>query len=123
MNQPYIFESSQNNKLDNNEAIIVLPDIYCQTDYSKRTVEEFALAFGKSVFLVDYFFLATGQANNFSENDREKVHDIMENFTADEFIPFFQKVIIEIKQSYPKISSLIVICFCFGGRLAYLSGG
>ena len=49
MNEPYIFESVENQDLKSNEAIIVLPDIYCQTDYSKHTVEEFATAFRKVV--------------------------------------------------------------------------
>jgi hypothetical protein len=59
MKKPYIFESSKNNEFGGDEAIIVLPDIYCQTDYSKRTGEEFASAFKKPVFMLDYFSLYT----------------------------------------------------------------
>ena len=56
MNKPYIFESIKNTELEINEAIVMLPDIYCQTDYSKRTTEDFAEAFGKPVFMLDYFY-------------------------------------------------------------------
>ncbi len=123
MNQPYIFESSKNTELSGNEAIIVLPDIYCQTDYSKRTTEEFAQAFGKPVFMLDYFSIYTKQANSFTENDRESVHALMENFKGDEFVTFFQNALVEIKKAYPSVTQFIVIGFCFGGRLAYIAGG
>lgn len=123
MNKPYIYESRRNDEFVKNEAIIVLPDIYCQTDYSKRTVEEFADNFKKPVFLLDYFYLCTNKANNFNENNREKVHDIMENFKGGDFAKFFRKTLEEIKEVYPSIERFSVVGFCFGGRLSYIAGG
>ena len=101
----------------------MLPDIYCQTDYSKRTAEEFADNFKRPIFLLDYFFLHTNQANNFNEDDRDEVHSFMQNFKADEFVMFFKKVLAEINEAYPKVLQFSIIGFCFGGRLSYIAGG
>jgi dienelactone hydrolase len=123
MDKAYIYESAKNNQLSGSEAIVMLPDIYCQTDYSKRTVEELATAFNKPVFMLDYFFLSTNQVNNFNENDRESVRKLMQDFKGDEFVTFFRKVLEEIKQAYSHITQFTLIGFCFGGRLAYIAGG
>ncbi len=123
MNKPYIFEASKNKEFQSDEAIIVLPDIYMQTDYSKRTTEEFAQVFRQPVFLLDYFYLSTGKSNNFSENDREIVHGLLENYTGSDFISFLDRAIPEIKDAYPGLKSFSVVGFCFGGRLAYVAGG
>ena len=127
MKEPYIFESKknkeQNQKLESNEAIIMLPDIYCQTNYSKRTVEEFARVFGRLVFLLDYFYIGTNKANDFNESNRDEVHNLMESFRGDDFVSFLQKAIPQIKEAYPQIKSFTVIGFCFGGKLAYIAGG
>jgi len=121
--QPYLYESSKNKELAEDEAIVVLPDIYCQTDYSKRTVEEFTDVFKRQVFMLDYFYLSTGQANVLAETDREQAQSLMKEFDANKFVPFFKKVLEEIKEVYPAIKKFVVIGFCFGGRLAYIAGG
>src|SRR3989344_476529 len=123
MNQPYIFESNKNSELGGSDAVIMLPDIYGQTDYSKRSVEEFTDAFKKAVFMLDYFYLITNKVNNFTEVDRGKAHSLMQNFKGDDFVTFFKKVLGEIKEVYPAITQFIVIGFCFGGRLANIAGG
>lgn len=124
MNQPYIYESNKNQEVTNStEAIVVLPDIYCQTDYAKNTINEFAEEFGKPVFMLDYFYIGTNHANCFGEQDRDQVHQLMESLIGDQFVEFFQKAITEIQQAYPSITQIIVIGFCFGGRLAYIAGG
>ncbi len=123
MNQSYIYESSKNKELQSEEGIILLPDIYCQTDYSKRTAEEFAAAFNRPVFLLDYFYPATKQANILSESDRDIVHGLMNNFKGDDFASFFEGALSEIKEFYPQLKTFSVIGFCFGGRLAYIAGG
>ena len=123
MQKPYIYESSKNKDLFGEEGIIMLPDIYCQTEYSKKTVEDFANSFKKPVFMLDYFFLGTNEANNFSSEEKEKAHSLMQNFDPNAFVLFFKNILGEIKESYPQIKKFIVIGFCFGGRLAYIAGG
>ena len=123
MKQPYIFESIKNKELNANEAIIMFPDIYGQTDYSKRTAEEFVEAFNKPVFMFDYFYMVTGKVSNFGENNRDEVHNLMDTFMADRFVVFFRESLTEIKKTNPLIKQFIIIGFCFGGRLAYIAGG
>ena len=118
----YIYESTQNGDLNCAEAIIVLPDIYCQTNYSKKTVEDFALNFRRPVFMLDYFYLYTGKANNLDNEEREKAHELMQNLDPKEFTGFFEKALREIKEQYPKLNKFTIIGFCFGGRLAYIAG-
>ena len=108
--------------MSDDEAIIMLPDIYCQTDYSKHTLEKFAESFGRPAFMLDYFYLINKEANNISQDDGEKARRLMTNFNANDFIEFFRNILTEIKQSYPNIKNFIVIGFCFGGRLAYIAG-
>lgn len=122
MNKPYIYESKNNSRFSISEGIILLPDIYMQTDYSKRTVEEFSQAFGRPVFLLDYFYLSTQEANVMTDADRDKAHDLMVNFSGDGFVTFFNQVLKEIKEAHPRLNNFSVIGFCFGGRLAYIAG-
>jgi dienelactone hydrolase len=122
MNQPYIYESDKNQELANStKAIVMLPDVYCQTEYAKQTVGELAEESHKPVFLLDYFYIGTNQANNFAESDRDQVHQLMDSLRGDQFVVFFQKAITEIQQSYPNLKQFVVVGFCFGGRLAYLT--
>lgn len=123
MNKLYIFESSKNVKFISNEAIIMLPDIYCQTDYSKKTVEDFASSFRKPVFILDYFYISTGEANNLDINGQEKARELMANFDPQKFVSFFEKSLEEIESKYSNINKFSVVGFCFGGRLAYIAGG
>ena len=122
MNKEYIYES-KNNQFEGNEAIIILPDIYGQTDYSKQTVEKFAEVFHKPVFILDYFFPLTGIANNLSQEEQPRARELMGKLGGEEFAAFFENSLDEISHAYPEIQKFIVIGFCFGGRLAYIAGG
>jgi carboxymethylenebutenolidase len=123
MNKEYIYESNKNRELKGGEAIIVLPDIYGQTEYGKGTVEQSAEVFQKRVFLIDYFYPLTKTVTSFSQDEGEKAKELMGKLNGEEFIKFLEKVMEEITESYPEIKKFIVIGFCFGGRLAYIAGG
>ena len=119
----YIYESTKNDELESSEAIVVLPDIYGQTEYSKRTVEEFAENFRRPVFLLDYFSLDTGEANNLDPDGQEKARALMASFDPHKFVTFFEKALEEIESKYSQINKFSVVGFCFGGRVAYVAGG
>lgn len=123
MNKSYIYESSKNKEFSGNEAIILLPDIYMQTDYSKRTAEEFATAFMQPVFMLDYFYIYTGVVNDLENSPQGTAQNLAQNFKADKLMPFLKDCIFEIKKSYPNIEKFSVIGFCFGGMLSYIAGG
>lgn len=110
-------------KLESNQIIIMLPDIWSQTDYSDETAKKFAQKFGMPVYMLDYFYQLTGKANNFSQQtDQVTASELMNKMTGEDFINIFNKALDEIKANQPKLESITVVGFCFGGRLAYLSG-
>jgi carboxymethylenebutenolidase len=105
------------------QIIIMLPDIWSQTPYSADTATQFAQKFGMPVYMLDYFYQLTGKANSFNpQTDQAIAPELMAKMTGEDFITIFNKALEEIKASQPKLESITVIGFCFGGRLAYLSG-
>lgn len=108
---------------DATQIIIMLPDIWSQTSYSADTATQFAEKFGKPVYMLDYFYQLTGKANNFNpQTDQAIAPELMAKMTGEGFVAIFNKALEDIKSNQPKLESITVIGFCFGGRLAYLSG-
>lgn len=105
------------------QAIIMLPDIWSQTSYSAETATQFAQKFGMPVYELDYFYQLTGRANSFNpQTDGAVAPELMNKMTGEDFINIFNKALTEIKANQPKLESITVVGFCFGGCLAYLSG-
>ena len=108
---------------DSTHAIIMLPDIWIQTAYSDETAQQFAQKFGMPVYMLDYFYQLTGKANSFNpQTDQAIAPQLMNKMNGEDFINIFNKALVEIKANHSKLESITVIGFCFGGRLAYLSG-
>lgn len=104
-------------------VIIMLPDIWGQTSYSNDTARQFAARLGLPVYVLDYFYQLTGQVNNFDPQvDQAIVTGLMAKMTGQDFMNIFSKALKEISSSQPQLESIFVIGFCFGGRLAYMSG-
>lgn len=104
-------------------AIIMLPDIWGQTAYANDTARQFAARLGLSVYVLDYFYQLTGQVNNFDPQvDQDIATGLMAKMTGQDFVNIFSMALKEISSSQPQLESIFVIGFCFGGRLAYLSG-
>ena len=104
-------------------AIIMLPDIWSQTNYSNDTATQLAARLATPVYMLDYFFQLTGQVNNFNpQTDQAIATSLMAKMTGQDFENIFSKSLEEISSSQPQLESIFVIGFCFGGRLAYLSG-
>ncbi len=104
------------------KAIILLPDIFMSTDYGAATAQEFAKEFSQPVFMLDYFYRLTGQPNAFSTTEPARPFELMQKMTGADFVDIFQRCLKAVRSEYPAITSFSVIGFCFGGRLAYLSG-
>ena len=108
---------------DATQIIIMLSDIWSQTDYSAETAKKFVQKFGMPVYMLDYFYQLTGKANSFNpQTDQAIAPELMAKMTGEDFVSIFNKALDEIKANQPKLESITVIGFCFGGRLAYLSG-
>ena len=104
-------------------AIIMLPDIWGQTAYANDTATQFAARLGLPVYVLDYFYQLTGQVNNFDPlADQAIATGLMAKMTGQDFLNIFSMAVEEICSSQPQLKSIIVIGFCFGGRLAYMSG-
>jgi carboxymethylenebutenolidase len=104
-------------------AIVMLPDIWGQTAYANDTAAQFAARLSSPVYVLDYFYQLTGQVNNFDpQADQAIATGLMAKMTGQDFLNIFTKAVEEISSSQPQLKSIIVIGFCFGGRLAYLSG-
>lgn len=125
MNKPYIYESDQNkNYKEAASAILVLPDIFGITDYAKSTAELFANRLELPVYMLDYFYESTDQPTILDptdQNQAEQAFGLMEKYNGELFLKIFNKSIEDIKQVQPTLKSVVVIGFCFAGRLAYLT--
>ena len=117
------FLKAINSNPDTSKAIVVLPDIWGQTNYAVASCQEFSNQFNQPCYLLDYFYQLTNQANNFSpDKDQAVAVGLMQELKGEDFVLIFEQALELIKKAQPKISELSVVGFCFGGRLAYLSG-
>lgn len=105
------------------KIIILIPDIWGLTDYNQATAQNFADKYQRPCYILDYFYQLTGKPSKFDQAaDPSTAPTLMDKMTGEDFVAIFNKAINEIKLSQPNLSSITVIGFCFGGRLAYLSG-
>ncbi|GAB4146642.1 MAG: dienelactone hydrolase family protein [Patescibacteria group bacterium] len=118
---PYVYPSST--QPDSETAIIVLPEIFGLTGSIREVVDRFATETNYPSFGLDFFFELTGQPNNFDySQDIGKGVDLMNQMTGEKFISIFERALNEIQENNPNIQNFTVCGFCFGGRLALLSG-
>lgn len=104
-------------------AIIVLPDIWGQTDYSFLTLKQLTAKFRCPTYMLDYFYALTKRPNKFNpEVDEATAIELMNTMRGEDFTEIFTTALNDIKSAQPKLKELVVIGFCFGGRLAYLAG-
>ena len=122
MNLDYLYESNnRNNSADT--AIIVLPEIFGLTDFITSTADRFANEFNMPSFALDFFYQLTGVSNKFDYSaDMQKGIELMQKMRGEDFLTIFNSATDEIGTIYPNLQNLIVCGFCFGGRLAYVSG-
>jgi len=123
MNTPYLYETLLNSGYATEKsAIVMLPDIFGLTEYAKNTAEELASTLKKQVYMYEYFYALNARANVFAPEDTDEAVELMNRMRGEDFIQPFKDVIEKIKVNNPNIVEIIVIGFCFGGRLAYLAG-
>lgn len=122
MNQEYLYESKLNN-YNSKTAVIVLPEIFGITDFITGVVDRFAKEFGLAAFGLDFFYQLNHTPNKFDyDTDMQKGIELMQKMRGEDFLMIFNDAIEKITATYPDIQNFIVCGFCFGGRLAYLSG-
>jgi carboxymethylenebutenolidase len=105
------------------KAIIMLPDIWSQTDYATTTAQDLSQRYDQPCYVLDYFYQLNKKANNFDpQTDQAEAVGLMAKLTGEDFVAIFQSALEEIQKAQPQIVELTVLGFCFGGRLAYLAG-
>lgn len=104
-------------------ALIVLPEIFGITDFISQTTDKFAKELNMPSYALDFFYQLNHISNKFDyEADMQKGIELMQQMRGEDFLTIFNNAIEKITSASPSIENIIVCGFCFGGRLAYLSG-
>lgn len=104
-------------------AIILIPDIWGVTDYCMETANSLASKYQRPVYVLDYFYVLTNKPSKFNlGNDGATAPALMSQMKGSDFTKIFDMAINEIQKAQPALTSVQVVGFCFGGRLAYLTG-
>ena len=104
-------------------AIILIPDIWGVTDYCMETTNSLASKYQRPVYVLDYFYVLTNKPSKFNPStDGSTAPALMSQMKGSDFTKIFDMAINEIQKAQPALTSVQVVGFCFGGRLAYLTG-
>lgn len=117
----YLYKS--NKPSDSKRAIVILPEIYGLKPFAKELADRCAAELGFTGYALDYFWALTHESNDFDyQAGMGRGIELMNQMTGELFMELLGKVIERIKLEQPELERLVVVGFCFGGRLAYLSG-
>lgn len=103
-------------------AAVVLPEIFGLNGFIKSTTDRFAQELGYKAFALDHFYPVTGENKLYVYSNHEEPMKTMQQVTGKGFVAQFTTAIDEIQRSNPEVSNFIVCGFCFGGKLAFLTG-
>lgn len=104
------------------KALIILPEIFGIQDFTRDLANQVAQETGWSGYVLDHFYAVTGKAEVIDYDDSARGLDIMQLMTGEKYLDLFLATLAEVKNRQPKLRRLAVWGFCFGGKLAWLSG-
>ncbi len=117
----YLYKS--NKPSDPKRAILILPEIYGLKPFAKELADRCATELGFTGYGLDYFWALTHEVNDFDyQAGMARGIELMNQMSGELFIALLTKVVERVKLEQPELERLAVVGFCFGGRLAYLSG-
>lgn len=120
MNKPYLYTNTSHKST---KAVVVLPEIFGVTDFIKDVTNRFAGEFKLPAFALDHFYSVTGKTEVFDyHGDMSRNMEIMSTMRGEDFMRLFTQALDDIQSEHLGIKEFIVVGFCFGGRLAWLSG-
>lgn len=111
-----------------NQAIIILPEIFGLNSFIQQTIDKVAIKTEIPVFGLDIFAPADNSVSNLNSatvvpySDIDKAISLKNNLTAEQFLNLLSSGLDQIQNRFPNIQNFSILGFCFGGRLAYLSG-
>lgn len=121
MQKPYIYFSPQST-IESDRAFVVLPEIYGLNAFVRGVADRFA-ADRKAVGLgLDHFFAVTGVPNNLSYDEHEAGMKLAGQMTGAGYMKLLTEALDALQEQYPNVLHITIVGFCFGGKLAYLSG-
>ena len=118
---PYLYVSPKSTK-DSTQAIIVLPEIYGLNKFVRSVADRVAEEFGCIGVGLDHFYAVAGQASDIDYDDHLTASSLAGQMTGEKYLELLSQAIKELQAKYPSIQKFTIIGFCFGGKLAYLSG-
>jgi carboxymethylenebutenolidase len=121
IDQPFLWGNIQNE--DSEKLILVLPEIFGVTQFIKDTVDKLSLKFNCQVYALDFFYPLTGDLTILDyQKDKNKAIKLKSALTAEIYLSLLKQTLSLFRTTYPNITEIIVCGFCFGGKLAFLSG-
>lgn len=103
-------------------AVIVLPEIFGLNDFVRSVADRAARELGVIGVGLDHFYAANGKVNTIEYNEHDKGAALMQEVTGEAYVDLLSKTIDSIMTEFPLVKNITVLGFCFGGKLAYLSG-
>ncbi|MEI6481509.1 MAG: dienelactone hydrolase family protein [Candidatus Saccharibacteria bacterium] len=103
-------------------ALILLPEIFGVKHFTRDLADKVASETNWSGYVLDHFYAVTGKIQVFDYDDAGSGSKIMDQMTGEMFLPLLEKAISLIRERQPDVTRIAVWGFCFGGKLAYLSG-
>lgn len=105
------------------QAVIILPEIYGLKDFARELADKFATELQFTGYALDYFWALTHKPNDFDyQQDVSRGVELMHKMSGEKFVQLLRTAVGRIRDEQPALERLVVVGFCFGGRLAYLSG-
>jgi|GEM_PF-908905 len=108
---------------ESNKAVIVLPEIFGINQNIKDIVSRFNTEFNLPSFALDFYYPIDKQVHDLDYSlDLDHARELKAETKAEDFVEIFKQTLDLIQLNHPNISKFIVVGFCFGGKLAFLSG-
>ena len=104
------------------KALIILPEIYGVQDFTRELAGKVQTELGWTSYVLDHFYAETGKAQIFDYADATPGMEIMQKMTGEKYLALLNKAIVEVQKLQPHVERIAIWGFCFGGKLAYLSG-
>lgn len=104
------------------KALIILPEIYGVQEFTRELSSKVQTELGWTSYVLDHFYAETGEVQTFSYEDAAPGIKIMNKMTGEKYLALLEKAIAEISKRQPNVARIAVWGFCFGGKLAYVSG-
>ena len=104
------------------KALIILPEIYGVQDFTRELAGKVQSELGWTSYVLDHFYAETGKVETFDYDDATPGMEIMQRMTGEKYLALLDKAIAEVQKLQPDVERIAIWGFCFGGKLAYVSG-